>query len=386
MSAFKKLIYPLGLGLGLLPIKVFAHGEAEEPPSGVPISVYAFGALVLLLIVLLSFYIKVKKKVQALQNGKKKEDRIKRQKLLKFGWQLSLVGVVITSSILVIGDRLSARKEVYLEHVHGLGYSTDGKRILIPAHEGIKMYSDGKWDDAEGEKHDYMGLSVVDNGFYSSGHPAPGSDKKNPFGIVKSTDEGKTFQTLDLYGKMDFHNMAIGYKSHTIYVINPESNPRMSSTGLYYSTDDATTWTKSAMKGIDQEATALAVHPSDKAMVAIGTQSGVYLSKDYGQTFEKILSKDQATSLFFDNEGTLFVSGYSKQAYLLKLDIVSKKTDGIKIPDLTEDAIAYFAENPVKANEMAFATFKKDIYVSKDNGVRWTKIADQGKVISAKDK
>lgn len=258
--------------------------------------------------------------------------------------------------------------------------------MIIPAHDGLKTYSEGHWGSAEGEKHDYMGFSAVDDGFYSSGHPAPGSDKKNPFGIVKSTDEGKTFETLDLYGEIDFHLMSVEYRSHAIYVINPQLNSRMDSTGLYYSTDEAKTWTKSAMKGISEEPTTIAVHPSNGAMLAIGTQSGVFLSKDNGQTFEKMVSKGQATSLFFNANGTLFVGGYDKQAYLLKLNIENKQSDEINLPDISEDdAIAYIAENPINAKEMAIATFKKDVYVSHDNASQWIKVADQGKGIDEKN-
>jgi hypothetical protein len=89
-------------------------------------------------------------------------------------------------------------------HIHGLGYSSDGKRLFIPAHNGLKVYADGKWSDAPGEKHDYMGFSLADNGFYSSGHPAVGSTYKNPMGLIKSTDEGKSITVLALEAKWTF--------------------------------------------------------------------------------------------------------------------------------------------------------------------------------------
>lgn len=112
----------------------------------------------------------------------------------------------------------------------------------------------GHWETPESEKHDNMGFPTVDDGFYSSGHPAPGSDKKNPFGIVKSTDEGKTLQFLDLYGQVDFHNMAV---------------------------EKSDEWNKRR------------AHCFSRA-----SKSGVYLSKDFGQNFEKIIANGQATSLY----------------------------------------------------------------------------------------
>ncbi|NEU36550.1 hypothetical protein GN156_38575, partial [bacterium LRH843] len=55
-------------------------------------------------------------------------------------------------------------------------------------------------------------------------------------------------------------------------------------------------------------------------------------------------------------------------------------------PDIKEeDAIAYISGNPVNGKEMAFATFKKDVYVSYDKATQWIKVADQGKGIDEKN-
>lgn len=388
MKFLEKLVFVFIFSITLLPIKALAHGEASEPQTGVMINTNVLIGTIALFVLFFGLYTIIKKKVKALSNVKKQEDRIKRQQLsktltvCKWAWIVSLIGILITGSITLLDNGTSGQKEVYLEHIHGLGYSTDGKRILIPAHDGLRAYSEGHWETPEGEKHDYMGFSPVDDGFYSSGHPASGSDKKNPFGIVKSADEGKTLQFLDLYGEVDFHNMAVGYKSHTIYVMNPQPNPRMDSVGLYYSKDQAKTWTKSQMNGISEEPTALSVHPTKEAVVAIGTQSGVYLSKDYGKNFEKVLSDGQATALYFNSQGILFVGGYNQGANLKKFDMDAKKTDEVKLPVLKEDAVAYLAENAIDEKKLAFATFNKDVYVSNDKGLHWTKIADQGKGIS----
>ncbi|MDQ8733959.1 hypothetical protein [Paenibacillus sp. LHD-38] len=51
----------------------------------------------------------------------------------------------------------------------------------------------------------------------------------------------------------------------------------------------------------------------------------------------------------------------------------------MKLPVLdNDDAVSYMAQNPKDANEIAVATFKKDVYLSKDLGLNWTKIADKG--------
>jgi hypothetical protein len=166
-----------------------------------------------------------------------------------------------------------------LTHIHGLGYSSDGKRLLIPAHNGLKVYGDGKWSDAPGEKHDYMGFSMTDNGFYSSGHPAVGSTYKSPMGLIKSTDEGKSITVLALEGEVDLHGMSVSYRTHTVYVLNSEPNSKMKQAGLLYSRDEGKTWVSSPMSGVSGQITALAVHPTQDTIITIGAASGAYLSK-----------------------------------------------------------------------------------------------------------
>ncbi|MFF8589799.1 hypothetical protein ACF07O_34535, partial [Streptomyces althioticus] len=77
---------------------------------------------------------------------------------------------------------------------------------------------------------------------------------------------------------------------------------------------------------------------------------------------------------------------YDKQAYLVELNVENNLSEEINIPDIKEeDAIAYISGNPVNGKEMAFATFKKDVYVSYDKATQWIKVADQGKGIDEKN-
>ncbi len=96
------------------------------------------------------------------------------------------------------GDTDHSHGEAFtLPHIHGLGFSSDGKQLMVPAHVGLFIVSDGTWRRGDGPQHDYMGFAVSDDGFYSSGHPAPSAGGlANPLGLVKSTDGGKTLTNL----------------------------------------------------------------------------------------------------------------------------------------------------------------------------------------------
>src|SRR6478672_3049962 len=178
--------------------------------------------------------------------------------------------------------------EVTLVHVHGLSYSSDGKRLMIPSHFGLALYSDGKWSKAPGPEHDYMGFAATAQYLYSSGHPAAGSRLVNPFGLLRSKDDGKTWEKLGLEGESDFHVMATSWSTNAIYVWNPVPNSRMQQAGLHYTLNDGFAWKRAAAKGIDDNPYALAVHPDDPKSVALATPAGVFASTDAGENFKRI--------------------------------------------------------------------------------------------------
>jgi hypothetical protein len=406
MKKMMEKVYTLAVALLLLfPREMFAHGTEEEHQKEGFLGNYVFIGTVILFALLLLFFILANIKTKQLNNAKKQADREKRKQLtktangLKWGAIGSFVAVVISGIVAFSsgsdfgienatganGNTSGTRNadEVTIHHGHGMSYSPDGSNIFFAVHDGLRVYEKGQWKIPAGEQHDYMGFSMVDDGFYSSGHPAPGSGKKNPLGIVKSTDEGRSFETLALYGQVDFHGMSVGYKSHAIYVFNPEPNAKMKTTGLHYSTDEAKNWIKSEAKGLQGEPASLAAHPTDSAVVAVGTDKGIFVSKNFGQQFEKVGPEMQTTAIFFNAQGALFAGGANKQLTLTRIDLESKQAENMNTPSISEDAIAIIAQNPVNEQEMAIMTFKKDVYITSDLGKSWMKIADEGKGTSA---
>lgn len=268
---------------------------------------------------------------------------------------------------------------VTLTHVHGLAFSPDGRRLSIPSHHGLAVYSEGRWSKAPGPAHDYMGYSVTRQAIYSSGHPARGSGLTNPFGLIKSSDDGRTWQQLGLQGESDFHLLASGFDNAALYVYNGRPNSRMSSPGLYYSRNDGADWQQAAARGIGEAPTALAVHPSDSKMVVVATGAGLYLSRDAGQRFRAVTAGEQVLSAAFSLDGSsLWFGSYGNAAKLSRLDLQTRQITSLAVPELHEDAIAYLAQNPARPQEWAMATFKRDVYLSQDAGTSWSAIAKAG--------
>ena len=273
-----------------------------------------------------------------------------------------------------------AAEAVTLTHIHGLSYSADGARLIIPSHHGLAVFEAGRWSKAAGPAHDYMGFSATRDTLYSSGHPAPGSGMTNPFGLIKSGDGGKTWHKLGLEGESDFHLLATSYGTNAVYVINHAPNSRMTQAGIYTTRNDGMQWTRAASNGLGGEPKSLAVHPADAGVVAIGTGDGLYLSRDAGQSFERLVGGQQVLAVTFDLDGKhLWFSSFAGKATLMRVALAPQaKPESLPIPDLGQDAVAYIAQNPKRRDEFAVATFKRSVLLSKDNGRSWAAIAKDG--------
>lgn len=268
---------------------------------------------------------------------------------------------------------------VTLTHVHGLAYSADGKRLMVPSHHGLAVYAEGRWAKAPGPQHDYMGYAATKTQIYSSGHPAQGSGLKNPFGLIRSKDGGATWDKLALEGESDFHLLAASWNMNAVYVWNSERNSRMPSPGLYLTLNEGFMWQRAAAAGLSGEPRALAVHPGDAKIVAAATSSGIYVSRNSGDSFEPLARGAEGLAVFFDlNGNNLWHSTYDGNPRLVRLELKGGAAATVALPPLRNDAVAYIAQNPANSKEYAIATFERSVYISKDAGKTWKQIADRG--------
>lgn len=292
-------------------------------------------------------------------------------------WLLALmVGLAAAAAV----ASAHAGEAVTLTHVHGLSFSADGARIIIPSHHGLAVFESGRWSKAPGPVHDYMGYSATRDALYSSGHPAPGSGMTNPFGLIKSRDGGKTWQQLGLTGESDFHLLATSYQTNAVIVFNHAPNSRMSQAGLYFTLNDGLKWQRAAAQGLGAKPGSLAVHPTDANVVAAGTDDGLYLSRNSAERFERLVGGTRVLATSFDLDGQqLWFSTHAGKAGLARIGLKpGAKAEAVALPTLTEDAVAYIAQNPVRRSEIAIATFKRNVFVSKNQGRTWTQIAKEG--------
>lgn len=267
------------------------------------------------------------------------------------------------------------------EHIHGLGYINGGPEFVLSTHHGLYEYSAAGWQEANSEKHDYMGFQAVREGFFTSGHPEEGSDYENPLGLVKSTDRGASFDKLGFYGEIDFHYLAAGYDSNAIYVINEMPTEKMAG-GLHYTVDEGTTWQEAAMNHFSSEFISnLAAHPSKEDFITIGSKDGLFISRDYGENFE-LLNEDKMVLAVTLTENSAYYSTYENETTTLKsFTFENEQETSIQLPNEQVSPIVMLAVNPEDEQEIVIATHSNDIYLTKDAGASWETLAENSELI-----
>lgn len=265
-----------------------------------------------------------------------------------------------------------------VDHIHGAGYINNSNQFVIATHEGLYSYED-EWKEANKEKHDYMGFAPVSDGFYSSGHPEPDSEYENPLGLVKSVDQGASFEKLAFYGETDFHYMTAGYETNTIYVFNEMPN-NVLDIGFYYTEDEGENWSHPEMVGFNSDrVTGIAAHPEKSGTVAIASMDGLFLSDDYGDTFELFGEPETVTAVQMNGSGGIYSTISKAGAQLFSFDRGNQLSEELNGPDIKSDnPIIEIAVNPNDVDEITIVTVSNDIYQTKDSGANWSKIADNG--------
>lgn len=266
-----------------------------------------------------------------------------------------------------------------IEHVHGMGYVGNQGVPFFATHDGLKVVEKGEWLKTKKENNDYMGFNATDDGFYSSGHPGTDSKLPNPIGIMKSIDNGQTLQSLGFEAEVDFHLMAVGFTNHVIFAKSPHKNSVMKADAYYVSEDDGASWKEVEAKGIKGEIIGLAVHPTDKNLMAVAGEDGVYLSKDHGENYKLLTKGQQGTSVFF-TEDHLFYGGYDGQPSFFKRTLADEYEEEVALPEMKEDAVLYAAVNPKNEQEITIVSFNSDIYQTTDNGEGWNLLAKAGSI------
>jgi hypothetical protein len=178
-----------------------------------------------------------------------------------------------------------------MAHVHGLAVDPADGQLLAGTHYGaFRVGKDGELEQF-GPTQDFMGFSVAGPGHYlASGHPGAGQSGPGNLGLIESTDGGKSWDTVALEGKADFHTLkarhgrVYGHSGGTLMV-----------------SEDKKSWDERARISLAD----LAVSPEDPETLLVTTQEGVGRSTDGGRTFQRLAGAPVLVLLAWTDEGAL---------------------------------------------------------------------------------
>ncbi|WP_214483357.1 F510_1955 family glycosylhydrolase [Bacillus sp. SM2101] len=309
-------------------------------------------------------------------------------KMLKTITPILLVGVVLvgcnSNEQTTEPTKIEGGKKI--EHMHGLSYQDD--TIFVATHEGMISTSDKgeSWYTVSSHDNDFMGYHALSNGeMITSGHPGKSSNLPDPLGLLKSTDNGITWEEVSLQGKIDFHILDANYSNtDIIYGLNQMGSGKYGA-GIFKSIDGGENWDKIEPVGLPDDLhkiyTLISLPNNDSELLA-GTQNGVMRSEDSGETWELLDGNRLITAItVMPNESKDLVS-YSitqDEAGIMKSSDNGQTWDYIGL-DLGEVAVNNISINTDNNNLMSVTTFNNSVYVTEDGGGNWKQTIDAGTI------
>lgn len=213
----------------------------------------------------------------------------------------SLVAVVATAALVAGcgGDSDDAVPPSEIGHVHDLVPDNDG--LLVATHRGLLRLDDGSYHRVGDEVHDLMAMDRGPSGeIVASGHPDLRLERyrvdgePSVLGLVRSSDEGETWEIAGLLGEVDFHAFA------------PFEGGFLAgdSTGSIWRFDGGDDG--QPVSSIPFDINDLAVSPDEAAVVvATSYDGGFAVSDDAAQTWELQDAVAPITEIEWTDEGLL---------------------------------------------------------------------------------
>ncbi|WP_026694322.1 WD40/YVTN/BNR-like repeat-containing protein [Peribacillus kribbensis] len=266
------------------------------------------------------------------------------------------------------------QKKNTIFNVRGIGFDSDSNFLYAASGDGIHKYKNSSWYSPSKNAYNLTFLQTADKYLYTSGY----TDRKNKtaLGLVRTVNEGKKFERIKSLDREGFQEFAVGAKTHTLYILSPKKG------GIFYSKDEGETWTKSHLKGLPTaELGGMAAHPTEAGSLAIYAKNGIYLSNDNGNSFHLFPTDGAVTSMAFGSDSMVYSLQKESEIHMYVLDLKTKRTTELAgIPSVfSENPILYMAVDPDDGSRMAAASYNNEIFLSKDRGMTWEKIADKEK-------
>jgi photosystem II stability/assembly factor-like uncharacterized protein len=294
---------------------------------------------------------------------------------------LAVVTLVSTAAAQPPGD------PVEIHHIHGLAIDRqDAGVVYVATHTGLVRLKQGAapaWVGAQ--RFDFMGFTTPPGAagvMFASGHPDVPTyqrDKVGNLGLLVSRDGGRTWQSVAMRDRADFHAMTY----------SPRDGGRLfgwsvaGERGLYRVS--TATWKAERLtaRGLDN-VISLAASADPRGPLLAGTASGLRVSRDGGATWTAaagLPAGAPVTAVVYHptDAGRVY-------AYVHKAGGLHRSDDGGR----TWKATGFVAgpDTPVialaagHADDVAMATTAADVARSGDGGASWIALVARGRAVT----
>ena len=239
-------------------------------------------------------------------------------------------------------------------HVHGLGINPADNTLFAATHTGLFRIANNGRAERVGPSQDTMGFTVAGpDHFLGSGHPDLRDLRSGKFqpllGLVESTDAGRTWHSLSLPGKTDFH--VLRFRHGLVYGFD-------STSAAFMVSPDGKTWDSR----INLRIADFTVSPDNADILIATVDTGLLRSANGGRSWQfqrgqpmLLLAWPQADLLWaLDSMGALHASADGGTTWVAKGQLGGA-------PE------AFLAAN----GKLYAAVHEKGILVSDDGGASW---------------
>ncbi|MBS3922648.1 MAG: hypothetical protein KGZ37_05805 [Nitrosarchaeum sp.] len=190
--------------------------------------------------------------------------------------------------------------------IHGVGMFLSGTddTLYLATHNGLFKKESDEWKRVGNDKSDLMGFSISSKEgiMYSSGHP---SAMNGNLGFRVSTDNGNSWTMISKVkdNPVDFHAMTASHAQDGLVYGSPGGGSE-----LFVTNDEGVSW---RLLTPPDRIVSLAADPLNPDTVYAGTVSGLYVSDDKGEQWQKISTNVETgtiTGIGFASDGkTMYV-------------------------------------------------------------------------------
>lgn len=288
------------------------------------------------------------------------------------------------AAAVVLFVTVAAAQPVEVHHIHGLAFDRRDPAILhIATHTGlVRVGRDGIPASVSAQRLDFMGFTAHPGDsavMFASGHPDIPTyhrERVGNLGLLLSRDGGRTWQSVALTGRADFHALTYSpAQGGVLFGWTVVDAP-----ALYRISVGSWTAERVSARGLS-EVLSLAASPEPEGPLLAGTSSGLLRSLDAGRSWSPLSAFRPAgavPAVAFHTTDSQRVYAFAAKAGLLASDNAGGRWRATVQPEIDGPAVA-LAVGP--GQHVAVATATADVSRSANGGKEWQRVLVRGRPV-----